>query len=359
MAKRKRLTPANPDFLSPDRGAAPETKSMAPLGGMRAPIADVASEASATAALEELSREMQAARAEGRMITALPLSQIRLDHLVRDRVPAEDDDMAALVSSLRDRGQQTPIEVVALAQGGYGLISGWRRCTALVQLHAQGIGDGTVLAIERRAGEASGAYLAMVEENEIRVGLSYFERARIAAKSVEEGVFETEKVALLALFRAASRSKRSKIRSFLPVVQALDGALRYPQAIGERLGLQLGNALEHDVALGPKLCSALERGAPQDAAAEQKLLMRMLVQKKGSDKAEKANTQKGSEKTTDPGKTTDPENSGAATAGIARRELRPGLEVAVHKADGRIELSGPALTPDLRVRLLRWLEKSG
>jgi hypothetical protein len=31
----------------------------------------------------------------------------------------------------------------------------------------------------------------------------------------------------------------------------------------------------------------------------------------------------------------------------------------VHKADGRIELSGPALTPDLRVRLLRWLEKSG
>lgn len=332
MAKRKRLTPANPDFL----GAAPETKSMAPMGGMRAPIADVAAQASATAALEELSREMQAARAAGRMITPLPLSEIRLDHLVRDRIPATggaDEDMAALIASLRDRGQQTPIEVVALAQGGYGLISGWRRCTALLALHATGVGDGTVLAIERRPDDASDAYLAMVEENEIRLGLSYFERARIALKAVEQGVFETEKQALLELFRTASRAKRSKIRSFLTVVRALDGALHFPQAMGERLGLQLCTALERDPALAPRLISALSSATPPDAQAELKIIADVMAH------------------------STTPSRPKASPP-PATRDIREGLSVKVHKTGNRLELSGPALTPDLRARLLLWLEKN-
>lgn len=332
MAKRKRLTPANPDFL----GAAPETKAMAPLGGMRAPIADVASEASATAALEELSREMQAARRAGRMITALPLAKIRLDHLVRDRVVNEGEDMAALVASLRDRGQQTPIEVMALEGGAYGLISGWRRCSALLQLQREGLGDGTVLAIERRPDDASEAYLAMVEENEIRVGLSYFERARIAAKAVEQGVFETEKQALLELFRSASRAKRSKIRSFLPVVAALEGALLFPHAIGERLGLQLSAALEKEPALAARLREALSAAQPGTAEAEMQVLTQAMSQKTDSDKGKKP----------------------VPAPAYSQRDLREGLQVRVHKSDGRVELSGPALTPELRARLLLWLEKS-
>lgn len=328
MAKRKRLTPANPDFL----GTAPETKSMAPMGGMRAPIADVAAQASATAALEELSREMQAARAAGRMITPLPLSDIRLDHLVRDRIAPTgdaDEDMAALMASLRDRGQQAPIEVVALAEGGYGLISGWRRCTALLALHAQGVGDGTVLAIERRPDDASDAYLAMVEENEIRLGLSYFERARIALKAVEQGVFETEKQALLNLFRTASRAKRSKIRSFLAVVRALDGVLAFPHAMGERLGLQLSAALERDSGLAQRLRTTLTQAAAQDAQAELTVLTDALAA---------------------------PAVKSAPTS--VTRDIRKGLSVKVHKTGNRLELSGPALTPDLRARLLLWLEKN-
>lgn len=337
MAKRKRLTPANPDFLNPDFSVrAPETKSMAPLGGMRAPIADVASEASATAALQEVSRELHEARAQGRMIAALPLSAIRLDHLVRDRIAHDDDDMAALVSSLRDRGQQTPIEVVALAEGGYGLISGWRRCTALMQLHAEGHGDGTVLAIERQPNDASDAYIAMVEENEIRVGLSYFERARIAAKAVEQGVFDTEKRALLNLFGTASRAKRSKIRSFLTIVGALDGALRFPQSIGERLGLQLSSALERDTDLGARLRAELQDGRVETPEDEMQLLTQGLAVE--SDSKDRKNT--------------------TALPAYSERDLRDGLHVRVYKSDGRIELSGPALTPELRARLLRWLERS-
>lgn len=335
MAKRRRLTPANPEFLA----AAPETKSMAPLGGMRAPIADVASEASATSALEELSREIQEAQVAGRMIVALPLSQIKLDHLVRDRIANQDEDMEALLTSLRARGQQTPIEVVALAEGGYGLISGWRRCTALAQLHAEGVGDGTVLAIKRQPDDASDAYLAMVEENEIRVGLSYFERARIAAKAVEQGVYEIEKQALLSLFGNASRAKRSKIRSFLSLVAALDGSLRFPQAIGERLGLQISAALEKDTEAAARLRHALEKAKPTTADAELQILSEAVTHKTVPETKKKL-----------------PEPQPEAP--YAERDLRPGLSVRVHKSDGRVELSGPALTPDLRARLLQWLERS-
>ncbi|MFD1810536.1 hypothetical protein ACFSHQ_27630 [Gemmobacter lanyuensis] len=116
----------------------------------------------------------------------------------------------------------------------------------------------------------------MVEENEIRVGLSFYERARIALKAVEAGVFPDDRSALRSLFASASRAKRSKIGSFLTLVRALDGALRFPEAIGERLGLQLAQALEADPGLASRLQLALQAEIP-DAMAEQTLLQRALT----------------------------------------------------------------------------------
>jgi ParB family chromosome partitioning protein len=80
--------------------------------------------------------------------------------------------MDALKASLAARGQQTPIEVVELVEGRYGLISGWRRLHAL-----RANGAKTVKAIITAPREVSDAYVAMIEKNEIRVDLSYFERA--------------------------------------------------------------------------------------------------------------------------------------------------------------------------------------
>ena len=97
----------------------------------------------------------------------------------------------------------------------------------------------TVQALVRRPETAADAYVAMVEENEIRVGLSQYERARVAARATERGVFESEKAALRALFATASRPKRSRIRAFLEIYHALDGALRFPAHLPERLGLAL------------------------------------------------------------------------------------------------------------------------
>lgn len=282
MAKRKRLTPANPMFLEP----APETKS-AVAAPMRAPIADVAREASATAAAEEMARTLSEARASGRMVIAVPLGQIRRDYLARDRLAAVDEgEMRELVESLRARGQQTPVDLVDLwpnTQGPrYGLISGWRRCLALERLHAE-TGEARfaeVLALLRRPEESAQAYLAMIEENEIRVGLSYFERARVVLRAVEAGAYPDESAALRGLFASASRAKRSKIGSFTSVVRALEGALRFPRALGERQGLALAQALEAQTDLGPRLTSELRRAAPETAEAELALLRRLLAPEK-------------------------------------------------------------------------------
>lgn len=274
MAKRKRLTPANPAFMEP----APEVRSVFPAApaAMRAPIADVAREASVTAAVEEMAETLRHAREGGRMVIAVPLTEVMTDYLVRDRVAVRDEDQDALVESIRRRGQQTPVELVDLGEAAsprYGLISGWRRVRALTALQAaHGETYAEVLGLLRRPREASEAYLAMIEENEIRVGLSYFERARIARKAVQHAVFDDEGQALAGLFPDASKAKRSKIRSFMTIVRDLDGILRFPAAIGERLGLQMAQGLEADPDLHSRIRDCIQRGDPQDFEAEQALI---------------------------------------------------------------------------------------
>ncbi|MEL7414268.1 MAG: ParB N-terminal domain-containing protein [Pseudomonadota bacterium] len=276
---RKRLTPATPAAATVTAEVppgAPETKSLTRLSGT-APIAHVAGDASAQAALRDLSTTLAEARATGRMIVTLPLEAVAEDHLTRDRIALDPEEMAALETSLEAHGQRTPIEVTERADGRHGLISGLRRLTALRSLHArtQEARFATVQALVRRPDSAAEAYVAMVEENEIRADLSYYERARIAARSVEDGVFRDEKEALQALFATASRAKRSKIRSFLEIYRALDGHLRFPAHLPERLGLRLVTMIREGEA--SVLTSALRREAPESPEAEQEVLARMAA----------------------------------------------------------------------------------
>lgn len=344
MAKRKRLTPANPLYL--DEGTPLETKSAFSAPARGAPIADVAGQASAVAALDEVTQTLTRAREEGRMVMALPLDQIQMDYLVRDRLARNEDDMAALRASLKDRGQQTPIEVAMLGPDRYGLISGWRRCEALRQL-AQETGEarfGTVLALLRKPSESSEAYLAMVEENEIRAGLSYYERARIVAKSVEQDVFETEKAALQSLFRNASRAKRSKIGSFVHLVRALDGELRYPEVIGERMGLALSYALQNDAGVSEKVKQSLLRAKPIRPEMEQAALSAVLSDLQGAKETRV--------------KTAEPSQEKTKTESVpAVFEPVPGISLQTH-SDGRLTLSGKRVDAALRDALLTWLSES-
>lgn len=249
-----------------------ETKAM-----FAPPIARIVGQTAAEAALQTLAADLEAARAEGRLIEALPLEAIDAHHLVRDRLAVDDEEMAALETSLRERGQQVPIEVVDLAPASdgsprYGLISGWRRLTALRRL-AQAAPERftAVLAIRRRPESSAEAYRAMVEENELRVGLSYYERARIVARAVEQQVFASPEAALAGLFGAGSRARRSKIGSFVRIHEALDGSLRFPTTIPERLGLQLARALQDD-GFAARLRERLRANPAGSAEAELKLL---------------------------------------------------------------------------------------
>jgi hypothetical protein len=116
----------------------------------------------------------------------------------------------------------------------------------------------------------------MVEENEIRVNLSHYERARIAVRAYKEGVFTRRKYALQALFGNATRAKRSKIGSFVTLVEALDAVLIYPTAISEKLGLALARAIEADAGFAKRAATALQAADRASPEAELEVLTRLV-----------------------------------------------------------------------------------
>jgi ParB family chromosome partitioning protein len=282
MAKRKRLNPvaATKTGVTQAEGDSPpgplETKAINGWVGVRSrpPIADISGDASMQAALAEVSDELRSARTEGRMVLTLPLDAIDETHLVRDRVALEAEEMDVLRDSLIARGQQTPIDVTDLGNGRYGLISGWRRLSALRGLLSD-TGDARfskVKALVRSLEGRSDAYISMVEENEIRAALSFYERARIAVKAAEQGIYPSTHIAVQSLFSAARAPKRSKIMAFTTLVETLDDDLRFPQALPEKIGLALVSALQGGPQVRQKLLALLAVVPPADALAERALL---------------------------------------------------------------------------------------
>lgn len=306
MAKRKRID-VSLDAISPEL----ETKSITPPR-TRMPIAHVAGDTAGRAALEEVAREMTAAEDEGRVIKRVPIAEIGLLHFSRDRLHLDEDEMEVLKASLRARGQQTPIEVVN-TNSSVELISGYRRLEAL-----KSIGETHVLALIKKPSSAAEAYQAMVEENEIRADLSFYERANIAVVCAGQGVYDTPRAAISGLFAHTPAAKRSKIAKFLVIRDRLGKALRFPTAIPEKLGLRLAQALETDQALAVRLSDALRKTPPPDAAAERRTLERAL--KKAS-----------------------PEKA-------APTESEP--QVQIEAKAGRVVLSGPGVDADF-VKALR------
>ena len=347
MAKRKRLSAPG---ITPD-GAAPAPKvtpMSPPLHDMpvglvpsralrrRAPIADVAGQAALTDALDRVSEELIAAKSEGRMAVKIPLDRIDANHIMRDRSHADDSEMEVLRASLTMRGQQSPIEVVETDNGRFGLISGWRRLQALRDLAAAGTVPAEVLAFVRAPQNSVDAYTAMIEENEIRVGLSYFERASIVARVVDAGVFPNVASALAKLFTAASRAKRSKIKSFLPLVSGLAGHATFPHAISERMGLALAARMASDPGFLTRLRDRLRKADPQDAAQEMALIEKALQAQ--DDKAA----------------TRMPAAKQAAPAGKTSDAAAP--PVSIHYTKGRIVLEGAGVSKSLVAEIEKLLK---
>lgn len=281
MAKRRRLEAPGAEALA-EMEAGFAAKPAADRIGLAAPIGQIVGEAARTTlpldpetrhAIARNSADAEAwrkARQEGRVISELPLAAIDLDHLVRDRMVAEEVELDELKASIRAHGLRLPVEVIALEGGRYGLVSGWRRLTVLHELQAENAAFNSVKAIIRAPYEAGAIYTAMVEENELRAQISPYERGRIAVMAAGLGAFIDTDGAIETIFATASRAKRSKIRSFALVHEELGDMLNHPTDLSERNGLRLAHALREGFA--PQLRHALIRSTRSDPALEWALL---------------------------------------------------------------------------------------
>lgn len=272
MAKRRRLeAPGAAELADLEAGFA--AKPAPDRIGLGAPIAQIAGEIARASDPLDVEKRVSIARnsvdaeawrqalQEGRVITEIGLDSIELDHIMRDRMVVEASEIEELKTSIRANGLRLPIEVVALEAGRYGLISGWRRVTALQQMQAEDPeGQYTVKAFIRPPYEAGALYTAMVEENELRAQITPYERGRIAVMSARLGAFVDTEAAIETIFAAASKAKRSKIRSFALVHDELGDMLQFPTDLSERNGLRLAFALREG--FGEKLRAAL-RGSPR------------------------------------------------------------------------------------------------
>lgn len=287
MAKRRRLeAPGAAELADLEAGFA--AKPVLDRISLGAPIAQIAGEiARASDPLDtekrvSIARDSVDAEAwrlaqnEGRVVAELPLTAIVLDHLMRDRLVVDADEIEELKASIRTNGLRLPIEVVALPEGRYGLISGWRRVTAMQDLHrADPNLPATIKAFLRPGHEAGALYTAMVEENELRAQITPYERGRIAVMAAQQGAFSDTDTAIETIFATASKAKRSKIRSFAAVHDTLGEALRFPAELSERNGLRLAHALREGY--GAQLQRALMAMAQATDAAQEWARMEPVV----------------------------------------------------------------------------------
>ncbi|MBB5723906.1 ParB family chromosome partitioning protein [Loktanella ponticola] len=277
MAKRRLDPPSADQLAAMDAEFRSETPERPGRGA--APIAQVAGEAAQLGSSEtpaaKLNRldadKLRDAVKSGLLIQEIPLDQIKTDDLVRDRTIIDEGELNELIAAITISGLRLPIEVYKDGQGAYQLISGYRRMLAFQSLNkAYDGGYGAIKAIVREPRDMATSFMAMVEENEIRANLSHYERGRIAVLAARQGAFPSTDDAIAKLFIAASKSKRSKVKSFAEVFECLGDVLKFPEDLTERRGLRIAAAIRHGVE--DRLRDALEAGQGSSVDAEWGLL---------------------------------------------------------------------------------------
>lgn len=294
MVKRRRLeAPSNADLSKIEEEFRGETVGR-PIGlrGV-APIAQVAAEAAARlqpddaeararrARIEADAARLNSAREEGLLIVELGLDEIDENAMIRDRMALNEEAIQEMRQSIAAHGLRLPIEVFELERPGknderYGLLSGYRRLLAVRGLLEMTGAEKyrTIRALIRPRASSGGAFVSMVEENEVREELTPFERGRIAVIAANQGAFANTEEAVERLFASGSKAKRSKIRSFALIFEELGDMLQFPEGLTERRGLQLSSALRRGAEA--RLREALSRQGAQDAEGEWSLLEPVL-----------------------------------------------------------------------------------
>ena len=201
-------------------------------------------EAAIRAENDALAHELVRLKREGLVVDLIPLDAIDAAKLVRDRARAPDLELGELKTSIRELGLSNPIRVEAKPGGRYELVQGMRRLSAYRELLAE-TGEDRYARIPAglvaESGGLEGLYRRMVDENLVRKDISFAEMAQLALHYAMDPLTpenDPEK-AVAILFKSAGYQKRSYIRSFIRVVEALDGVLLYMAEIPRALGLAL------------------------------------------------------------------------------------------------------------------------
>jgi ParB family chromosome partitioning protein len=181
---------------------------------------------------------------------AIPLTEIDEAALPRDRTGLDTEPLDELVYSISEGGLRQPIEVWSLSEPRppyrYGLISGYRRLMAFRRLHQYAFDKSlweTIPAFVRKPETYPAALAAMVEENEIRVEISPWERGLICVIAAREGAFETIDAAIAGLYPNAERQKRHRLRQLALVADEHFDELAEPQRLSANQCYRIARAL--------------------------------------------------------------------------------------------------------------------
>ncbi|MGC3940252.1 ParB/RepB/Spo0J family partition protein [Roseobacter sp. EG26] len=277
-------------------------------------------EAEIRAENDRLAHEYVALKKNGQIVGLVPLDEIQMTKLVRDRSADRDADLEELKASILAVGLSNPIHVEEVS-GGYELIQGFRRLSAYRELAKQ-TGDARFKSIpatlQAKGAQLDHLYRRMVDENLVRRDISFAEMAQLAMSyGVRSG--QSVAAAIEALYASAGRQKRSYIRHFAHLLKVLGDNLKFPEVIPRATGLSLVKLLEENPRFAGQVRAVLNSQPSRDAALELSLLRSAVTGGQKKPKTTKPGSSRASAKTTI--KLNRPEGVAKCTASAGKFEV--------------------------------------
>lgn len=230
-------------------------------------------EAAIRAENDALAHEHVRLKKLGLITDLIQTSEVKTSKLTRDRSANVDPELAELKESINAVGLSNPIRVEKTDKG-YELIQGFRRLAAFQQL-AEETGDPRYTRIPAamvpRGEPLVGLYRKMVDENLIRKDLSFGEMAQLALSYAKDENIPVGD-AVSTLYASALKQKRTYIRQFARVLEAFEGAIRYPEAMPRALGLDIYKLIDGQPERAGEIAASLRVLPDRDAEAEIALL---------------------------------------------------------------------------------------
>ena len=325
--------------------AAPELKSGAPH--RRGPMAEAvhenaealrsrkSQEAAIRAENDALAEELVRLKREGLVVDLIPIDAIDTRKLTRDRARGPDMELADLKASIKELGLSNPIRVEKKADGRYELIQGMRRLTAYRELAAETKDPkyARIPAGLMAGGETlEGLYRRMVDENLVRKDISFAEMADLArtyAADPATDCHDTDK-AVAILFKSTNYSKRSYIRAFAAMLDAIGEHLLFASDIPRNLGLEVRRRMEIEPMVAQGIIADLKDWENRSVQDELDVLRRWAGAGEGGDLS------------ADGGKPPEPPaSSGTRKAKVTIQMARPEGVAKCTASEGRLEVRLP------------------